>query len=132
MSFSDYLENALLDHIFINGDYTSPTNLYVALTKSTIDDADTGSTIPTELSGGNYARVKCNTWTTAADGSLDNDIKIEFAEASNNWGTATDFAVCDHSSTGEIIGFGALSVPKKIGTGDTAKFATNSLKCSLN
>jgi len=47
-SFSDFLENELLDHVFKTGAYTAPTNIYVALCTSTPDDADTGSTFPGE------------------------------------------------------------------------------------
>lgn len=130
-SFSDYLENELLDHIYKNGTWNVPTNLYIALCKSTIDETDTGSTLPSEFSGGSYARKQCNTWTSASAGSTDNAIAIEFAEATAVWGTATDFAVVTHSTTGQVIGYGKLTTSKKITTGDTAKFATNDLKTTL-
>jgi len=130
--FSNATENSVLDHIFKNTSMSQPTNLYVALCKSTISDTHTGSTLPSEISGGAYARKKCNTWAAAAAGSLSNTIKIEFAEATANWGTITDFAVCDHSSTGNVIGYDKLTTAKKVGTGDTAKFATNDLKVTLD
>ena len=47
-SFSDFLENELLDHAFKTGAYTPATNLYVGLSLSTITDAHTGSTVPGE------------------------------------------------------------------------------------
>jgi len=130
--FSDAYEIGILDHVFINGALSQPSNLYVALTGSTIDDADTGTTIPNEVSGGDYARQQCNTYSNAAAGSLTNTIKIEYSEATAAWGTVTDFAVCDHSTTGDIVGYGKLTTSKSIGIGDTAKFATNDLKASLD
>ena len=44
----------------------------------------------------------------------------------------TDFAICTTTTTGLLIGYAKLSTPKKIGTGDTAKFATGDLKCKLD
>lgn len=130
--FSDYLEIEILDHIFVDGGFSQPANLYIALCKSTIDDTHTGSTLPSECAGGAYARQKCNTWDNAAAGSTKNTQIEQFAEATDNWGTMTDFAIITHSTTGQVIGYAKLSSAKKIGTGDTAKFATGDLKCKLD
>ena len=130
--FSDATEIDILDHVFKNGAMAQPTNLYVGLTTTTITDAHTGTTVPGEPGAGAYARKKCNTFTNAAAGSLTNNIEIVFPEATANWGTVTDFFVADHSTTGDIIGYAKLSAAKKIGTNDTAQFATNDLKASLD
>lgn len=130
-SFSDFLELELLDHVFKVGTWSSPTNLYVALSKSTIVDSDTGGDITGELSGSGYARKKWNTWNTAAGGSIDNDGAITFAAATGDWGVVTHFAICDHSSTGNMLAWSALNTTKNIQSGDTAQFADQALKCSL-
>ena len=52
MSFSNYLETELLDHVFANNAYTSPSSVYVGL--FTTSPAEDGS--GTEVSGGSYAR----------------------------------------------------------------------------
>lgn len=130
--FSNVYEIGILDHVFKNGALSQPTNLYTGLTGSTISDTHTGTTVPNEVSGGAYARKKMNTFTNAAAGSLTNSLKIEYAEATAAWGTVTDFFVADHSSTGDIVGYGKLTTSKTIGLGDTAKFATNDLKASLD
>ncbi len=133
-SFSNWAEDAVLKHVLKQTSMSQPTNLYVALCKSTIDDADTGSTLPSEVSGGSYARKRCNTWsvsgTTPTTGS--NNMAITYAEATANWGTVTDFAVVTHSTTGQVLAFGELSTNKKIGTSDTAKFATGDLDITLD
>ena len=130
--FSDAFEIDILDHVFKNGALSQPTNLYVGLTTTTITDAHTGTTVPGEPAAGAYTRIQCNTFANAAAGSLTNTIDIEYAEATASWGTVTDFFVADHSSTGAIIGYAKLTASKKIGTNDTAKFATNDLKASLD
>jgi len=131
-SYSNAEENKVLDHQFKKTAYTQESNLYVALCKSTLDDADTGTSPAGEVSGGAYARKKCNTWTAASGGSLTNNIVLTFAQATKDWGTVTHFAVCTHSSTGRIVVWGALNTNKTIGSGDTAKYATNSIKISLD
>ena len=132
-SFSDFLENELLDHVFKVGAYTPATNLFVALLNTTPDDADTGTTLNTahEVSGGSYARVTCDTWDAASSGATANTGAITFAEATADWGTVTHFAVCDHDTTGNMLGWGALTTPKAIGTGDTASFAAGDLDVTL-
>jgi hypothetical protein len=130
-SFSDYLELEILDHVFKVGTFTQPTNIYVALLKSTADDTSTGSSLPGEVSGGSYARKTCNTWTTAASGANSNNIAITFAQATADWGTVTHFALMDGLTTGNQLAWGALSVSKNIQSGDTAKFATNDLDITL-
>jgi len=130
-SFSNELELEILDHVFKVGSYTAATNLYVALCTSTVLDSNTGTTIAGELSGGAYARKRCNTWETASGGSTTNAIVLTFAQATADWGVVTHFAVCDHSSTGGVIVHGAVNTTKNVGSGDTAKYATNGIKVSL-
>ena len=131
-SFSDYLENELLDHVFKTGAYVQETNLYVALLTSTPDDADTGITLPGELSGGGYVRIKCNTWDLAAAGATENSQTFTFPQATADLGTVTHFAICNATTNGACIGWGALSASRVISSGDTASFATGDLDVTLD
>lgn len=132
-SFSDYLENELLDHVFKTGAYTAPTNIYVALLTSTPDDADTGSTFPGEITGtGSLVRIKCNTWDAAASGATENSQTITFAQATGDMGTVTHFALADKTTLGNALGWGALSASRVISSGDTASFATGDLDVTLD
>lgn len=130
-SFSDHWENEILDHVFKTGAYTAPTNIYVALCTSTVVDSDTGSSVTGEVSGGAYARVTCNTWDAASAGATENTGAVTFAQATADWGTITHFALCDHSSTGNMLAHGALGTAKAIDSGDTAKFATGDIDVTL-
>ena len=131
-SFSDYLELEILDHIFKVGSYTVPSNLYVALCKSTISDSHTGTTLPNEVTGGAYERKSHNTWKTAASGATHNSGAITFATATAAWGIVTDFAICDKTTNGNVIAYGALSTSKNIGNGDTANFADDAIDITLD
>lgn len=131
-SFSDYWENEIIDHVFKTGAYTAPTNIYVALCKSTIEDNDTGSTLPGEVSGGAYTRVTCNTWDVSSGGATENSQTIQFVQATADWGTITHFALCDHSSTGNMLAHSALSSAKNVTSGDQIEFATGDLDVQLS
>jgi hypothetical protein len=129
---SDYLENALLDHVFKTTEYTPPTNIYIALTKSTIDDTHTGSTLPSEVSGGNYARKICNTWDVASGGKTENSQPIIFNKATANWGMITYFAICDQLSGGNVLFYGALQDTKVVNLDDIFRFKTKDLDMFIN
>ena len=132
-SFSDYLENELLDHVFKTGAVYAPeTNLYIALCTSTPDDADTGITLPGELAAGGYVRIKCNTWDLAAAGATENSQTVTFPQATADLGTVTHFAICNKTTVGDCLAWGALSSPRVISSGDTASFATGDLDVTLD
>jgi hypothetical protein len=129
-SKSDYLENALLDHVLGGGDYTRPATVYVGLWTAALDDASTGSTAG-EVSGGSYARVavtnNATNWPAAASGAKSNGTAITFPQASADWGTVTHFAILDAAAGGNILYWGALTNSKTIQNGDTAEFAVGDL-----
>ena len=131
-SFSDYLEVELLDHVFKVGAYSVPTNIYVGLTKSTINDAHTGSTVPGEISGGAYARKVCNTWDAASSGATENSQPVTFAQATADWGTVTYFFLADAITAGNILCWGNLTTSKAVSSGDTLKFATGDIDITLS
>jgi hypothetical protein len=127
MSLSSYLENALLDHLFRQGnaDYVSPT-IYVALSKA--DPGEDGAGID-EPSAGAYARVATayTDWDTAAAGIVDNLSPIIFPEASLAWGTITHFALFDAETSGNMLAYGALPTPKVVVAEDIPEFAIGSI-----
>lgn len=129
-NISNYLANALLNHIFGKGTYTSPTNIYVELSTTAPTDAGTNVTPP---SGGGYARKQTapSDWNMAAGRIIDNANAIEFAEASASWGTLSHFALFDAASGGNFLGWGALATPKAVDSGDTARFAAGDLDVSF-
>jgi len=127
MSKSDYLENALLDHVLGGGDYTRPATVYIALYTAAPTDAGGG----TEVSGGGYARKAvtndATNWPAAAGGSKSNGTAIAFPTATADWGTVVAFGLFDASSGGSLLYWGALSASQSIPNGATASFAVGTL-----
>ncbi len=124
-SFSDYWENTVLDHLFGQGNYLPPT-IFVGL--STANPGEDGSGL-NEPTGNNYARVQTAAvdWSPAANGALANADGIDFNQATGSWGTLTHFALFDAAAAGHLVAYGAIVLPKAIGSGDTARFEPGAL-----
>lgn len=126
MSFSNYLETELLDHVFANNAYTSPTTVYVSLHTANPDEDASG----TEVSGGGYARqagsftVSGNTATTSA--------AIEYATATAAYGTVSHVAIWDASTAGNMLAYAALTASKSIDTGDVFRIPAGDLDITLD
>ena len=126
MSFSNYLETKILDHVFGGTAYTAPTTLYVAL--YTAAPSDTGG--GTEVSGGGYARQTI-AFTTSGD-TTSNTAAVEFPTATANYGTVTHVGVFDASTGGNLMAYAALTSSKAIETNDVFRIPAGDLDISLN
>ena len=126
MSFSDYLETKVLDHVFAGTAYTAPTTLYVALFTAAPSDSGGG----TEVSGGAYARQTI-AFTTSGD-TTSNNAAVEFPTATANYGTVTHVGIYDASSAGNLMAWAALTSSKTIETGDVFRIPANDLDITLN
>lgn len=108
MSFTDYLEEKLLDHAFRAVSYTPPVALYVGLFTATPGEASAG----TEVSGGSYARQAV---TFSRSGSvLSNTALITFPAATADWGTLVSGGVFDAATGGNLLARGEFSVSRTV------------------
>tara|TARA_R110000796_G_scaffold111072_1_gene222607 strand:- start:352 stop:732 length:381 start_codon:yes stop_codon:yes gene_type:complete len=126
MSFSNYLETEILDHVFGGAAYTAPSTLYVALYTATPNDAGGG----TELSGSGYTRKSAAFTTSGATTS--NSGAVEYDTATGSWGTITHIGVFDAATSGNLMAYGALSASKAVDTGDVFRIPTGDLDITLN
>lgn len=134
---SNYLENALLDHVLKNTAFSQPANLYLALFLNTSGNAATNleaGTLTDEVSdsGTAYTR-KAVSFNAASSGTADTAATVTFDAATANWGTITHVAVMDGSSVGSdnVLFWGAVTTPKTIETGDTFQVTAGNLTISL-
>jgi hypothetical protein len=126
VSFSNYLENKVLDHVFGGAAYTAPTTLYVGLFTS--NPGETGS--GTEVSGGSYARQTIAFTVTGSQAS--NTAAVEFPTATASWGTITFAAIYDALSGGNLLAYGALTTSKTIDNGDVFRIPTGDFDIDLD
>ena len=126
MSFSDYLETKVLDHVFGGTAYTAPATLYVALFTAAPSDSGGG----TEVSGGAYARQTI-AFTTSGD-TTSNTAAVEFPTATANYGLVTHVGIYDASTAGNLMAWAALTSSKTIETGDVFRIPAGDLDITLN
>lgn len=131
-SFSDYLENALLNQLFRGSSYSFPGTLYVGLYTAAPTDAGGG----TEVSGNSYARVavtaNTSNWANSTAGATSNSNAITFPQASGTWGTVVALGIFDASTSGNLLAWADLTTSKLVGNGDTPSFAAGDLDVTLD
>lgn len=132
MSFTDYMEDALLDHIF--GGQATPAvgTLYLALSSTTPNDAGNF----TEPPGGAYARAAVladNTnFPASSAGSIKNGgTAISFPKATDPWPTVTHFGIFDAFSGGNLIAYGALTSSESVVTHNVLTIPVDELVINL-
>ena len=126
MSFTNFLETEILDHVFAGAAYTAPSQHYLGLFTAAPGEAGGG----TELSGSAYARRPVDFATSGATTS--NDAAIEFATATGSWGTVTHVGVFDAATSGNLMAYATLSSSKAIATGDVFRVPSGDLDITLN
>ena len=142
MSFCDFLERELIDHVLGGATpanvYSPPATLYIGLSRTsvtTFTDAGTGYSEPP---GNGYARVAVANTTTnwsAATGTptvKTNATAITFPTATGAWGTITYFFIADAASGGNILMKGQLTTSKSVANGDTLTFAAGDIIVQLD
>lgn len=143
-ALSNYMENAVVDHVFRGQAMPTLTNLHIGLLTAAPSDAGGG----TEVSGGSYARVSVarslTAWagtqsagstvaSTGTGGTTSNNASITFPAPTANWGTVTHFGIYDASTAGNLIGWAALTASKTINNGDAApSFAAGALTFQID
>ena len=142
-ALSDYLENKLIDHVFRNTAYVSPTVLAVGLFTTACSDAAAG----TEVATGAYARgslapslvnwagtqgAASTVASTGTGGQTSNNAVITFPTPSATWGTVTHMGLFDAATAGNLLICQALTTAKTINTGDTVTFPAAAFSITLN
>lgn len=135
-SFSDYAENAILDHVTGKTAFTKPT-AYVGLKTADPTDDNSGGTEPTIATGG-YARVATTgaTWDAASGGAVANAAAISFPTSTAAWSTAatnlTHFIIMDAATAGNLLAHGELTTPRAVNAANIIlEFAIGDLDITL-
>jgi len=125
-AMTDYLENALANHVLRHVAYSSPAAVYVAL--FTVAPGETGG--GTEVSGGGYAR-QAVTFGAPSNGTVTNSADVTFPVATANWGTIVAFAIFDAATAGNMLIYGNLTSSKTVNSGDQFRFPSGQLQISF-
>ena len=126
MSFTNFLETEILDHVFAGAAYTAPSTLYLGLFTAAPGEAGGG----TELSGSAYVR-KAIAFTTSGD-TTSNNAAVEFPTATGSWGTVTHIGVFDALTSGNLMVYATLTASKTVASGDVFRVPSGDLDITLN
>jgi len=126
MSFTNFLETEILDHVFAGAAYTAPSTLYLGLFTSAPGETGGG----TELSGSAYVR-KAIAFTTSGD-TTSNNAAVEFPTATGSWGTVTHIGIFDASTSGNLMVYATLTASKTVASGDVFRVPSGDLDITLN
>lgn len=138
-ALSNYLESGLLNHVFRGVPFSSPSTLYIGLTKSLNSGNLELGTID-EPSGGGYSRqgylASSGNWispyTSGYATATHNLSVIEFPIATASIGDVSGIFIADASTSGNILFYGALSYPRNIREGDQFVFSSGSLRITFD
>ena len=130
MSFTNYLETEILDHVFAGAAYSAPGTHYLALFTA-ISDGEAGSVTEVSTSGTAYARVAVS-FSTSGD-TTSNSGAVEYATATGGgFGTVTHVGVYDASTSGNLMCYATLTASKAIAAGDVFRVPAGDLDITLN
>lgn len=125
-SFSDYLENELLDAAFNNGSFAGGATIYMGLYTAAPTDAGGG----TEVSGGGYARQTV-AFGAASGGAIANTGAVNFTASGANFGTVVAVGFFDAASAGNLLAWDEIT-SVVINDGDTLTFAIGDIDITLD
>ena len=135
-NITDYLESALVKHLFRGVAYTAPASIYLAL--YTVTPGETGG--GTEVTGGAYARKVLTTSPTGSSSfsdpgtsnSTSNSAVQTFATATADWGTVVAAALLDAATAGNMLWYGPLTTSRSVLSGDTFEVSASQLSIALD
>lgn len=104
MSYSDYTENAVQNHVHGGTPFTQPAGQYLALYSVAPTDAGGG----TEITGNGYARQSI-TFGAASGGVSANTNTVTFTATGGDWLQAVHGAIFDAVTGGNMLEHNAIT-----------------------
>lgn len=135
---SDWMENALLSHLFSSA-WTPSTTLHVAICSVAPVDSDTGGSI-TDASYSGYERVpmvRQQDWGNPSGGAANNATAVVFPACTGGTVDAAWFAIVDGTavaagSSSNMYCYGALDATLSISNGITPQFPASNMTVQVS
>jgi hypothetical protein len=83
------------------------------------------------VSGGAYAR-QAITFGSPSSGTLKNSAEIIFPTATASWGTVKAWAIFDAATSGTMLWYGDISVPKELLAADVYRIEAGGLTLTMD
>jgi hypothetical protein len=124
-SFSDYLEDAVLNYVFRNTGTPTSANVYLAL--YTVTPSDTGG--GTEVSGAGYAR-QATAFDASSGGAITNTSAESFTASGGAYGTVVAVGIFDAVTSGNLLAWDGIN-STTLADGDKITFPIGDIDISL-
>jgi len=124
-SFSDYLEDAVLNYVFRNTG--APTSSSVFLGLYTVAPSDSGG--GTEVAGNGYAR-QATAFDASSGGAITNTAAESFTASGGDFGTVVAVGIFDAATSGNLLAWDGIT-SATITDGDTLTFPIGDIDISL-
>lgn len=135
-SFSDYLEDILLDHIFLQSTYTPLSPIFLGLCTASPTDVGTGANCNEHPNEKAYERVITISvdWSISSNGIITNAKPLTFKQATGNWTEVTHFGLFTSGAIGlgEMLMWGELYEPISVLNTEILIFAVADIRISLD
>lgn len=126
MSYSDYTEDKIQDHIHGGAAFTQPSGHYIALYSSAPSDAGGG----TELTGNGYAR-QAVTYSASSGGVSANSGVVTFTASGGNWLAAIHAGTFDALTGGNLLEHNAIT-SVTVTDGNNVSFAVGQITSTVD
>ena len=123
-SFTDTLENNVLDHYFRNQSSIAPATVYLSL----FTVAPTDSTAGTEVTGGGYAR-QAIAFDAASGGVTQNTAAESFTASGANFGDVVAVGLHTALTGGTLLAYDVITTAT-VNDNDTINFAIGAITIS--
>lgn len=138
--FSDYLEQALVNHIFRDTAYSQPTSIFIALFTSNPGEDGSGTEVDSDSTWTDYERqdaavgdVKVSGWAAPANGVTQNAKVITFPPNNGEATiTVTHIGIYDAISGGNLLFYAPLVSSKSLLQGDVLSFGVGSITVTID
>lgn len=126
MSFTNYLEEKILEHVFTGTPYTKPAQWYVTCFTTTPADDGTGGV---EMSGGSWGGRKAVNFGEYVSGGVPSTLEVTFIMAA---GTVNAVALMDAAAGGNICSIKAITPGRTYADGEPVIIAVGDLIQTLD
>lgn len=132
MSYSNWMENRIQNHIFGKSIYFAST-MYVGLLRA--NPGEGGSYLEVNNTY-DYARVAASSgaWSSSSGGQIVNTDTINFPRSTGNWGVVTHWALFNSGShgSGNLLIYGSLAAARNITTYSEPRFNPGEISITLD
>lgn len=127
-AFSDYAENAVLNHVFGTTALPQPSRYLGLFTAAPNDVAGSGTEIPT---GSWYSR-KTISFGASANGTITNNATIDYGQVTGAAVNITNWAIFDAVTGGNMIVYGDFGGGQTASIGNNVVIQNATINISLN